>query len=69
MARICDGIMKDLRKGNVVLRRDYEPAITSLLDEVCRARAGTRTITDKSSIFLPVRKGLAESELFSQLKR
>ena len=48
---ITGQIIHDLKKfgvhGNVCLRSDQEPAITALLDEVRRARPGTRKLAER----------------------
>ena len=50
---ITGQIILDLKKfgihGYVSLRSDQEPAITAILDEVCRARPGTRTLAGRPS--------------------
>ena len=48
--------MKSGIHGDVVLRSDQDPAVTSLLDEVCLARAGTRIVAEKSPFYRRVHK-------------
>ena len=64
-AGLCDRIMEDLTtvsiQADAVRKSDQEPAIASLLDEVCRVRAGTRTEADTSSQGDACANGWAES--------
>ena len=64
-AGLCDRIMEDLTtvtiQADAVRKSDQEPAIASLLDEVCRVRAGTRTEADTSSQGDARANGWAES--------
>ena len=57
--RVCGGvdhecqIILDMKNFGihryVSLRSDQAPAITALLDEVCRSRPGTRTLAERPS--------------------
>ena len=61
---ITQQISRDLRRfgihGNVVLRSDQEPAITNLLDEVCKFRKAARTVAKKAPTSDSRANGLAE---------
>ena len=61
---IAQQIVRDLKKcgihGDVTLRSDQEPAITSVLDEVCKVRKDARTVPEVSPTGDSRANGIAE---------
>ena len=61
---IAQQIARDLKKcgihGDVTLRSDQEPAITSTLDEVCKIRKDARTVPEVSPTGDSRANGIAE---------
>jgi len=61
---IAQQVAKDIKRcgihGSVVLRSDQEPALTNLLDEVCRTRGDAKTLPEASPTGDSRANGLAE---------
>ena len=64
---ITGQIILDLKKfgihGYVSLRSDQEPAITAILDEVCRSRPGTRTLAERPSANVLAERAIIEETI------